>query len=496
MAFENSQYAQEALYAIALCMIKISLDSSYDEIKERLKKASEMSGEYRLNANAALGNICLLKKNYMESLDFYSKAYAINNSLHILAAIGMALAQKGDFQESYDIACSCAAFNVNFATKIFSYIAPTFLSTAKYKGVEIISQEENKPLPPQKVEIKHETSPTTRASLDPSDISKRTAEKSEPPPSKPEKVIFESSMPESYLSKDNLNSISQDDRKGFISRAFSLSSRLEDEYNKKVYFNLEGLSDVERDLRLFYIQKNVDPFQLTERVKDAGAFICYMLKERYKARLVEIKDFDEWAWPCIISKGESEIITYPIARAWRIIWGNSLPDQGWTVNYFQYLSEEFSSTGPLYWGVNAVKRKVKSHPEKIFDASIEHKRILTLAQSLEEFYDIELARTGVPKIDREIKKRFKPDIPPTADGWRLLRCYAHYLTEILIKDFKAQWFNVEKNDGFWSMELPWRTYVFPIGKTFKSAATGENLAVFYDTILSEKLKHDKLTSNT
>ncbi len=494
LAFDNSQYSQEALYGSALCMLKASLELSYNEIKEKLKKASEMPGEYTLNINTALGNICLLKKDYLTSLDFYSKAYATNNSLHILSAIGIALAQKGDMQEAYDIACSCAAFNVNFATKIFSYINPSFISSAKYKGTEIISEE--KPLTPEKIEIEHETFVQVRASLDPSDISKRSAEKSANHSIKQDKVMFESSIPESYLNKDTLNSFSEDDKNGFISRAFSLSSRLEDEYNKKIYFNLEGLSDIERDLRLFYIQKNIDPFQLTERVKDAGAFICYMLKERYKARLLEIKDFDEWAWPCVISKGNSEIITYPIARVWRIIWGTALPDQGWTVKYFQYLSEEFSSPEPSYWGVNAVKGKVKSHPEKIFDASIEHKRIFTLAQSLEEFSNIELARTGVPKIDREIKKRFKPEIPPTADGWRLLRCYAHYLTEILIRDFKAQWFNVEKNDGFWSMELPWRTYIFPIGKTFKSAANGENLAVFYDQILSEKLKHDKLASST
>lgn len=494
-AFENSDLSQEALYGSALCLMKIDIDGSYESIKEKLKKAADMPGENMLNANAALGNICLMKKNFLGAVDFYSKAYALNGSLHLLSGIGVSLAQKGDFQEAYDIACICSAFNVNFAAKIFTYLKPEFVRNAVYKGEQILLKQKKTELKADQIEIEREKDSPSKASLEPADISKRVVKTSAPPaPPKPDRIQFESNIPESYYDKNKTSSLSEDEKRGFISRAFSLCSRLEEEYNKKIYFNFEGLSDMERDLRLFFIQKNINPSQLTERVKDAGAFICYILKERYKARLIELKDFDEWAWPCVISRGEREIITYPVARVWNLIWHNGLPDQGWSLKYLQYISEELASGGSNYYGINAVKGKVRSHPEKLFDASIEHKRIFTLAQTLEEFSDIEVARTGVTKIDREIKKRFKPEIPPTADGWRLLRCYAHVLAEILIKDFKAEWFNAERSDGFWSLELPWKTYIFPIGKTFKAASGGENLAVFYDNLMAEKLQQGKLQS--
>lgn len=492
-AFENSQFSQEALYGCALCMFKTDPKSS-DKIKIKLKKAADMPGENKINANAALGAICLSEKNFLGAVDFYSKAYAANGSLHMLSAIGSALAMKGDHKEAFDIACACGAFNINFAVKIFSHLSPSFIKNASYSGDQILYSPKKEELKPENIVIEREKDvpppPPSKASLEPADISKRIV-KTSAPSSNQNKIEFESNIPSSYLSERPYGILDESDKKGYISRAFSLCSRLEEEYNKKIYFNFEGLSDMERDLRLFFIQRNIDPSHLAERVKDAGAFICYMLKERYKARLIELKDFDEWAWPCVISSGEREIITYPIARVWKIIWHNILPDQGWALKYFQYLSDEISAGNSAYKGVSAVKNKVRSHPEKIFDAEMEHKRIFTLAQTLEEFSDIEIARTGISKIDKELKKRFKPEIPPSADGWRVLRCCAHIMTEILIKDFKAAWFNVEGNDGFWSLEMPWKTYIFPIGKIFKAASGGENLSVFYDNLMAEKLRQAK-----
>ncbi len=495
-AFENSQFAQESMYGCALCLLKMDGQNA-QIVKEKLKKAAQLPGENKINVNAVLGGICLKEKNFLAAIDFYSKAYAANGSLHFLCSIGTALAMKGDYKDAYDIAFSCAPFNVNFAAKIFSHISPDFLSKASYSGNQILYKPKEE-LTPEKIIIEREKDPPpppapAAASLEPADISKRVAKPSIAKAGE-SKIEFESNIPETYFShsQGKASQVSDEEKSAFISRAFSLCSRLEEEYNKKIFFNVEGLSDVERDLRLFFIQRNINPSQLAERVRDAGAFVCYMLKERYKAKIVELKDFDEWAWPCIINYQEKELVTYPVARVWNIIWHNALPDQGWALKYFQYISGEISSQTQASFGAAAVKNRIKSHPEKIFDAEIEHKRIFSLAQSLEELSHIETARSGILKIDRELKKRFKPEIPPTADGWRLLRCCAHLLAEIIIKDFKASWFNVEGNDGFWSLEMPWKTYVFPIGKTFKAASAGENLSVFYDNLMAEKLRQGKI----
>ena len=127
-------------------------------------------------------------------------------------------------------------------------------------------------------------------------------------------------------------------------------------------------------------------------------------------------------------------------------------------------------------------------PERITDAQTEHKRILLLTATLEETSRVEPGRPGVAKLDKALRDNFKPGIPPTADGWKLLRCYGHMLAEILAKDFKASWYNTDGNDGLWSMQLPWRTFVFPIGKVYKAASNRESLTAFYDALLADKLR--------
>lgn len=62
------------------------------------------------------------------------------------------------------------------------------------------------------------------------------------------------------------------------------------------------------------------------------------------------------------------------------------------------------------------------------------------------------------------------------------------LAAILARDFKAAWYNVEGEDGGWSMQLPWRTFVFPIGKIYKTASRGDDLSAYYDAILADKLR--------
>ena len=75
------------------------------------------------------------------------------------------------------------------------------------------------------------------------------------------------------------------------------------------------------------------------------------------------------------------------------------------------------------------------------------------------------------------------------NGWKLLRCYAHIFTEILIKELGVQWFNTDGNDGQWSMNTPWMTFIFPLGKVYKSAANGESLTDYFENLLMEKEQH-------
>ncbi len=275
----------------------------------------------------------------------------------------------------------------------------------------------------------------------------------------------------------------------FISRAFKLASALEDELGRKIYFNLDGLSEVERKLRVKFIKSASNPQGTLEAVRDCSAFLCYFLQERYKGRLIKMADFDPWGWPMIFEQPGQKITTYPIQRAWRLLWEDTVPEPGWLTKYSHWLEARLRQTGPLPCGAAAAKGKVMSHTERIVDAQTEHKRMMVLISSLNETSHIELGRSGMLKMETAIKNNFKPAIPPAADGWKLLRCYGHLMAAILATDFKAAWYNVDGDDGGWSMQLPWKTLVFPIGKIYRTASLRDDLDAYYETLLQEKLKY-------
>jgi tetratricopeptide (TPR) repeat protein len=275
----------------------------------------------------------------------------------------------------------------------------------------------------------------------------------------------------------------------FIARAFKLSSALEDELGKKIYFNLDGLNEVEKKLRLTFIKSRTNQQLCLDMVKDASAFLCYFLQERHKGRLLKFPDFDPWGWPLVIDQPDSRITTYPIIRIWRLLWEETVPEPGWIFKYADWLATRIKDHTVPPCGAEAAKGKLPSHPEKVQDAAAEHKRMLVLASSLPETSHIESGRSGLMKIDAAIKNAFKPDIPPTADGWRLLRCYGHMLAEIMVKDFKASWYNVDGSDGGWSMRLPWKTFIFPIGKVYKVASSRDDLGEYYEVLLADKVRN-------
>ena len=47
---------------------------------------------------------------------------------------------------------------------------------------------------------------------------------------------------------------------------------------------------------------------------------------------------------------------------------------------------------------------------------------------------------------------------------------------------------LDGEDGHWSMRLPWDTFVFPIGKIYKTASHREELLEYYDALLSERVR--------
>lgn len=274
----------------------------------------------------------------------------------------------------------------------------------------------------------------------------------------------------------------------FISRAFRLASDLEDELGRKIYFNLSGLNEVERKLRLQFIKAKGSPQGNIETVRDCAAFLCYFLQERHKGRLLKLTDFDPWGWPMVFEMPDRILTTYPIVRVWRLLWEETVPEPGWLPKYADWVGDRLKEASPPKGGAQAARAKVMSHQERLTDAQTEHRRIMVLASSLNETSHIELSRSGLAKMEKAIKNNFRPGIPPTADGWKLLRCYGHILAALLAKDFKAAWYNTDGEDGGWSMRLPWGTFVFPLGKIYKTAANTGDLGAYYDALTAEKLR--------
>lgn len=302
-----------------------------------------------------------------------------------------------------------------------------------------------------------------------------------PPPLKLETLMDVVSPPAAPTETESRN----DD---FISRAFRLASALEDELGKKVYFNLDGLADVERKLRLTFLRARTNPQAGIDLVKDCAAFLCYSLQERHKGRLIKLPDFDPWGWPMIFESSGVKLTSYPVHRAWRLLWEESVPEPGWLTRYFDWVAGRLKEPGALPSGLAAARGRIMSHPERLADVGAEHKRMLILNSSLAETSQIEIGRSGIIKLENAIKNSFKPDIPPTTDGWKLLRCYGHILAEIMIKDFKAAWYNADGDDGGWSLQLPWKTFIFPLGKVYKTAVGRGSLDEYYDALLADKLR--------
>jgi len=276
-------------------------------------------------------------------------------------------------------------------------------------------------------------------------------------------------------------------RDPFLGRGYALATALEEEFGAKILFSPEDLSQIERKLRFTFKDPLSNPQKKRNTATDCSAFLCCVLQERFKGRLLKLQDLDPWAWPMIFETPTGKITSYPAERAWRLLWSEAQPEDGWLMKYLRYLEEELGaarSAKPS--GAAAVRVRAMSHEEKITEAKTEHRIVLTLAAPLAGALPAGTDGAGVLKLEEVLKITFPPGAATADYDWKLLRCYAHLFAEIVARDFDASWYNVEGNDGLWSMKTPGRTFLFPIGKIYKTAASGGSLTEYYRRLVEEK----------
>ncbi len=459
-----------------------------------LAAAAAANGRTAVKALTLLGSIKYSRDDMRGALADWDRAFALAPSPALLASRATAMMALGDHEAAAAAAAELSPWDPVSAEKVVAALpdeAPRAAAPEKRTDYDYIDVFRKEP--------SAGTRPT--ASLERADISSRRPSSPRGPVSGPGpggSAAASAAAPAEPVPDARFETYGelfeaaespkpeQARTDGFMSRAFTLASALEEELGKKIYFSPDGLTEVEKKLRLTFIRPDRTQLESTDIVLSCSAFLAYMIQERFRARLLKFQDFDPWTWP--MAAPGSDFLTYPVQRVWRLLWSETLPDPGWLNRYLQWVENEFRTPSAKISGAEAVKKRVRSHPERIVDAETEHKRTVILASTLSETAGIETARTGIIKISQGLKARFTPGVPPTADGWKLLRCYAHLFTSVLIKDFKGVWHNTDGNDGLWSMQFPWKTFVFPIGKVYRSASSGDDLLEYYDKLMEEKLK--------
>lgn len=455
-----------------------------------------------------LGNLYFSSSNFAKAEAAYSRTAALSPGVQALGNLSTALMKCGKFRD---------------AQAVVTRIALTDLATAKQLAAQL--PDEGKPAAPpspaslsaRRSEINIETFPS--ASLAPADM-RPTGQTPQAGPGQPQPPLqpagrapafgaasLEPATPRLPPREASLNLESMQEamatadvfaprednlprKEGqssdFISGAFRLASETERETGEKLRFSREGLAIVEE--RLLSSFNKLGREAGLSLVRDSSAFLCYFLQERHKGRLLPQKDLEPWTWPMAFDRGEAQFTSFPALRPWKLVLEDAPPEHGWLMKYSDWLAGQLQAAAPPPSGAAAVRARHQSHPERLADSAADHKRMLLLAASLPKTSDIPPGRPGSVRIGAILRSNFRPEVPPSADGWRLLRLLGHLLAEHLAADFKATWFNTDGDDGGWSMRLPWGAFVFPIGKVFKTAAAREDLPAYYDAIAAEKLR--------
>ncbi len=454
LTITNPKLRQEILFGLALSLIE--LNEEITDVIKLLDEASMLEGYFKADILKKLLEIYHQMNDHIKTLEIAKSLYDSSGDINLIPLI--IEAEKKTFND-FSLIYELAVFKPETALKIST-------------GLNI----------PQNPSIFTNQKPDTelKAILQPEDISKVL----------PTKKISQST--DDYRI-DLTSKIKPDTTTDSISEiAFEFLKELEEEFSKKIYFNLEGLDDVERKIRITSMSE-IKEDEIIKILKKASYFILYLIRERFKAKIKIYKDLDIWTSEAIIQNRHSlEMITYPAARIWRFKWEESKPPHGYLRGYVEYINSFMSLQKEPPYGKIAITSKYKSNEQKIFDAKIEHKKILEVAKDIEETSYLTPNPSLLPKFQVELRKYFKPSIPPTVDGWKILRCFGHIFLEMIIKEFSPQWYCVERNDGLWAFELPEKTFIFPVGKVYKAALTGENLEDYYLTIKRNYKKTNNL----
>ncbi|MBI4655998.1 MAG: tetratricopeptide repeat protein [Elusimicrobia bacterium] len=490
---EHPYEKQSAFNGLGMTLLRME---SQEKKREKLEAAinafnRSLQAPGYLNAKTFfyLGNAHFRGGNYAKAEESYAKSLYKKLSTPAVINMAFAMMKNNKMTQAAELYRETAITEPEMAVKIMAEIPNSVLEkipaefsritlqeNAQYQTVFQMKPKPKPPLTPAKAK--------TEASLEPAAISDR---KMPPETIKQEESVKIETFGEVFSGWAVKEKETAQD--AFISRAFKMATSLEDEFGKKIYFNINGIAEIEKKLRMTFLKSKITPQASLEIVLDCSSFLCYYFQERHKAKLIKLLDFDPWAWPMTITLEDFTMPTYPIQRVWKLLWDEKLPEPGWLINYVHYVENELEKRrSPLISGIQAVRAKTRSHHEKITDAEAEHKKTMIFVSSIDETRNIEIARTGVKKIEELLKSRYHPETPPDPDGWRLLRCCGHVFAEIIQKDFKGFWYNTNGNDGSWTMQMPWQTFIFPIGKIYKAASNKESLTEYYDVLLSEKLK--------
>lgn len=459
-----------------------------------LNSAIQISGHLNARIFFYLGNIHFKTENLAEAENCYAKSINIAASLPVKINLCLVFIKTKRWTEAIELSKKIFLFDpVSVLAKIIPEIPKTEMDANASTLNEIVM--ESPPEPEVKEPVKEQTR-SHEASLESARI--RLEKKYEQETSKPPDIQKPLQKPPNiqkppqkttgiYISTGQSvqkpEIVIEDE---FLARALTMQTFLEDELNKDIDFNLEGVTQLEKELRLILIKLKLGVEEKTDLILNASAFLCYTLQNQYGGTLEKSADYDPWAWDMRFE--QYALVTYPIIRLWKCLKLEYVPDPGWLFRYVNYIDTVIKNADkPKHLGMDAVNLRLKSHPERIIDTETEHEKIMILVSSIDETKDIQISKAGVPVIERAIKTGFKPDLM-SPDDWKLLRCYAHIFVEILKTEFKAVWYNTDGNDGVWSMYLPWDMFVFPIGKVYKSALKDESLAAYFNKLAEEKFK--------
>jgi len=197
------------------------------------------------------------------------------------------------------------------------------------------------------------------------------------PPEKPAVIQFQSAL-------ETVRSLTPKTTAGdFMTRAWAMAAAVKEETGKNIRFDIDGIREVEKMLRLTFLKSRHNPVHSLQLVLNSAAFICFYLEQRHGGKLQQFQDQDAWTWNMTFEK--SGLSTFPIEKCWHFLRTESPPEPGWITGYIEYLESELTKpqSKPVS-GPAAAINKIQSSPHKLFDTNTEHRRILLLLPALEE----------------------------------------------------------------------------------------------------------------